>query len=69
MYIGEQIRQKRQEQHLSQKQLAEKAGISASYLCDIEKGRGDGSIKALSALAGALDIKLQEIFVLREEEF
>lgn len=62
MYIGEQIRQKRQEQHLSQKQLAEKAGISASYLCDIEKGRGDGSIKALQVVAKALQVDIAELF-------
>lgn len=66
MQIGEQIRFKRNEQHLSQKQLAEKAGISATYLCDIEKGRCDGSIKALQSISNSLGVQLSEI--IKQEE-
>lgn len=66
MQIGEQIRLKRNEQHLSQKQLATRAGISATYLCDIEKGRCDGSVKALQSVSVALKIELSELLKYEE---
>ena len=38
------IKERREELDLSQKELAEKAGISQSFLCDIEQGRSKPSI-------------------------
>ena len=43
---------------LSQKALASKAGISASYMAEIEAGKKPGSVAAMSALAKALDVPL-----------
>ena len=61
MNIGKKIKQARQERQLSQKQLADLANISATYLCDVEKGRCDGSVRILQSIAGALQIELSEL--------
>ncbi len=57
MNVGEKIRYYRKEKHLSQKQLAIRAGISNTYLCDIKKGRSSCSLETLVKLAGALEVK------------
>ena len=57
------IREKREELGLSQKELAEKSGITQSFLCDIEQGRSKPSIDVAIKLAKVLkvnDIKFFE---------
>ena len=57
------IREKREELGLSQKELAEKSGITQSFLCDIEQGRSKPSIDVGIKLANGLkgkDIKFFE---------
>ncbi len=55
--LGDWIRQVRLRQHLSQRELAERAGLSRSYLCDIERGRGaTPSMAALDRLSIALGV-------------
>ena len=51
------IREKRQELCLSQKELAEKSGITQSFLCDIEQGRSKPSIDVAIKLAKVLKVK------------
>ena len=46
---------------LTQQQLAEKAGISAAYLSQIETGKRTGSAEVLQALARALNLDLDDI--------
>ena len=41
---------------MSQKELAEKAGISQSFLCDIEQGRNKPSIDTAIKIAQVLNI-------------
>ena len=50
------IKEKREELGITQKELAEKIGISQSFLCDIEQGRSKPSIDTAVKLADALDI-------------
>ena len=50
------IKERREELGMSQKDLAEKVGISKSFLCDIEQGRSKPSIDTAVKLADALDI-------------
>ena len=50
------IREKREELGLSQKELAEKSGITQSFLCDIEQGRSKPSIDTALKIAEALNI-------------
>ena len=51
------IREKREELGLSQKELAEKSGITQSFLCDIEQGRSKPSIDVAIKLASVLKVK------------
>lgn len=53
--LGVWVRQTRIQQTISQRQLADAAGLSRSYVCDIERGRGsEPSLNTLDKLAGAL---------------
>jgi transcriptional regulator with XRE-family HTH domain len=53
--LGQWIRATRMEQSLSQRELATRAGLSRSYVCDIERGRGaHPSVETLDKLAAAL---------------
>ena len=51
------IREKREELGLSQKELAEKSGITQSFLCDIEQGRSKPSIDVAIKLPKVLNVK------------
>ena len=50
------IKEKRKRLGISQKELAEKAEISQSFLCDIEQGRSKPSIDTALKIAEALNI-------------
>ena len=53
--LGVWVRQTRLQQSMSQRELADAAGLSRSYVCDIERGRGsEPSLNTLDKLAGAL---------------
>ena len=43
---------------LTQKELADAAGLSRPYLTEIERGNKDGSIRAIKALAEALQVNI-----------
>jgi transcriptional regulator with XRE-family HTH domain len=51
------IKERREQLGISQKELADRAGISQSFLCDIEQGRCKPSIDTAVRLAKELDIK------------
>ncbi len=62
--IGANIRSLREKRGLKQIELAEIAGISNTFLSDIENERVNPSIKTLSKLAGALGINIDwDIFL------
>lgn len=53
--LGNWIRANRMEQRFSQRELASRSGLSRSYVCDIERGRGvHPSVETLDKLAAAL---------------
>jgi transcriptional regulator with XRE-family HTH domain len=53
--LGEWVRRIRLEQGISQRALADRSGLSRSYVCDIERGRGaQPSLTTLDKLAAAL---------------
>lgn len=56
------IKERREELDLSQKELAEKVGISQSFLCDIEQGRSKPSIDTALKIAEALNIRDVKFF-------
>lgn len=53
--LGTWVRSTRTQMGMSQRELADAAGLSRSYVCDIERGRGsEPSLATLDKLAGAL---------------
>ena len=46
------------ERKMTQKELAERAGISTAFISDVAKGRGNPSIRTMEAISIALDIPL-----------
>ena len=46
---------------LTQDALAENAGVSKAYLCQIETGKRHGSVKTLKTLAKALGVTLNDL--------
>jgi transcriptional regulator with XRE-family HTH domain len=54
-HLGGWIRSVRVKQGMSQRELADRSGLSRSYVCDIERGRGTHpSVDSLDKLATAL---------------
>jgi XRE family aerobic/anaerobic benzoate catabolism transcriptional regulator len=52
--LGRRVRESRTEQKLTLKQLAERSGLSARFLADVEAGQGNISVRRLAELARAL---------------
>ena len=54
--LGKKIRQVRRQKSMTQEQLAEKAGISASFLGHIERGTRIASLETLIELCNTLQV-------------
>ena len=58
--FGERVRKRREQEGLSQAELADKAGISRTYLSEIERGRATNlSWKVVEGLAAALGLSIE----------
>ncbi|MFC1751375.1 helix-turn-helix domain-containing protein [Pseudomonadota bacterium] len=64
MNLGETIKLCRKKKGLTQAQLSEKAGISMSHLCLMEKNKRDPSLNAIKLIADALEIPLSVLMFL-----
>lgn len=60
--IGERIRTLRTEQGMTLAVLAEKTGLSVSYLSQIERDKTTPSLSALTSIAKTLDVGLRHFF-------
>ncbi len=60
-HMGNRIRKRRKELHLTQEAVAEQAGISASFLGHIERGSRIASLDTLLAICIALDVSMDFI--------
>ena len=60
--FGNKIRERRQALGISQEQLALRAGMTTPYLGQIERGRGNITVKLLLRLAAALDVDISYFF-------
>jgi transcriptional regulator with XRE-family HTH domain len=61
--LGEYLREQRQSAQLSLRQLSEVAGISNPYISQIERGLKKPSAEILQALAKALSISAESLYV------
>ncbi len=57
-FVGKRIREKRLELKMSLRTLADKAGFTASFLSQMERGLVDPSLKSLRKIAEALGVSL-----------
>lgn len=61
--VSERIRSRRRELGISQTRLAEDAGISHSFLCDIDLRDRNLSVATLRRIAEVLGIKMEYFFI------
>jgi transcriptional regulator with XRE-family HTH domain len=60
--LGKKLQTARKQQHISLRQLAGKADISASMLSQIETGKANPSVRSLYNIAGALNVPVDYFF-------
>lgn len=60
--FGDRVRGERLKRNLSQEQLAAKAGVHRTYIGMIERAEKNITLENIQKIAGALQIKLSEIF-------
>ena len=60
--LGKQIKPLRENAHLTQEKLAEKAGISLDYLGKIEVNINKPGLKTLIKISNALSVPIKAIF-------
>jgi transcriptional regulator with XRE-family HTH domain len=65
--MGARIKARRKELHLTQGQLAELCGLSASFLGHIERGTRNASIETLEGLCKALNVSADYLIGLQAE--
>jgi DNA-binding XRE family transcriptional regulator len=58
---GQVLRSERIEQGRTLQQIAERAGVSAQYLSEVERGRKDASSEMLESICGALGLGLSQL--------
>ena len=68
MKISEALRQCRELKGLTQSALAEQAGISPSYLSQLEQGKRDPKLTLLTKLSNALGVPVAILFFLAADE-
>lgn len=54
MLVGRNCRERRVQLEMSQAELSERSGVSASYLSRIESGRGNPTLELLDSIADTL---------------
>ena len=59
--LGRRIRKERKTNHLTQEALAEKVGISLSFLGHIERGSRKASVETLVSFANSLHVSLDSL--------
>ena len=65
--LGLRIRRLRDAKGHTQSELAEIAGVSPKHLGELERGRGNPSLKNLQGVAMALGLSLDELFDVEQE--
>jgi transcriptional regulator with XRE-family HTH domain len=68
MHIGDRIKAIRKDKGITQTDLALKAGISRTYLADLEGNRYNPSLSILKVIATALNVKLSDIIEGKEKD-
>ena len=59
--VGTALRRRRQAQGRTLREVAAAAGVSLTYLSEVERGRKEASSEVLEAVCAALDVVLAEL--------
>jgi transcriptional regulator with XRE-family HTH domain len=59
--VGEALRRRRQAQGRTLREVAAAAGVSLTYLSEVERGRKEASSEVLEAICSALDLILADL--------
>lgn len=62
MTVGERITHFREQRHITVNKLANLAGVSQSYLRDVERGQKQPTVEYLSYICDALGITVSQFF-------
>ncbi|MFC0210979.1 helix-turn-helix domain-containing protein [Paenibacillus chartarius] len=60
--VGDQIRKIRKLKGMTQERLAERSGLSFSYISDVERGTRNISLESLGKIISALGVKPVQLF-------
>src|SRR5438309_3502324 len=60
--VGERLRDIRRLRRATLRTIAERAGVSESFLSQVERGRASASIASLRRIAGALGVSVADLF-------
>ena len=60
--VGERLRDIRRLRHATLRTVADRAGVSESFLSQVERGRASASIASLRRIAGALGVTVADLF-------
>ena len=60
--VGERLRDIRRFRRATLKAIADRAGVSESFLSQVERGRASASIASLRRIAGALGVSVADLF-------
>ncbi|MCX4471911.1 cupin domain-containing protein [Micromonospora sp. NBC_01655] len=60
--LGQRIRELRQSRRLPMSRVAKDAGVSVSFLSQLERGKSNASLNSLRAIASALSVTLADLF-------
>lgn len=61
--LGKRITYLRETRHMSLLDLSVEAGVSLSYLSELEHGKRNASVKTLEKVASALKVTLSDLFL------
>lgn len=66
--FGTALREWRIRQQLTQEQLAERSGLSYKFIGEVERGRGNPTLKTIARLAGALGLGIGDLMAVFQRE-
>jgi len=66
--IGRKLRELRQANRMTLKQVAKKAGCTESYISQLENGNANPSIATLKKIAAVFNVQIVDFFIDHEEE-
>lgn len=61
--FGQRVRYLRKLKNISQEELSFRSHLHKNYICDIENGRRNVSLKAIEKIANGLDVSMDALFI------